>query len=97
MRVFSKGTLRDFWRRHPDAEAVLDGWYREARRAQWNTPADVVSRYPDASVVGNDRIVFRFRGNAYRLVVYINYRSGRAYIRFVGTHAQYDRINVAEV
>ena len=97
MRVFSKGTLRNFWRRHPDAEVALDGWYRETRRARWNTPADVIARYPDASIVGSDRVVFRIKGGDYRLVVYINYRAGRAYIRFVGTHAQYDRINVAEV
>ena len=97
MRVFSKGTLRDFWLRHPDAAAELDGWYRETLRARWRRPADVIARYSNASIVGSDRVVFRIKGNSYRLVVYINYGTGRIYIRFVGTHAQYNRINAAEV
>ena len=97
MRVFSKGTLRDFWLRHPDAAAGLDGWYRETLRARWRRPAEVIARYSNASIVGSDRVVFRIRGGAYRLVVSVDYQYQQVYIRFVGTHAQYDRINAAEV
>ena len=97
MRVYTQKTLRDFWLRHSDAAAALDGWYRETLQAQWSRPADVIARYPNASIVGSDRVVFRIRGNAYRLVAYIDYGAGEVYIRFVGTHAQYNRINAAEV
>ena len=97
MRILTLGTLRDFWERHSDAESALDGWYRETLRARWNRPADVIARYPDASIVGSDRVVFRIRGGDYRLVARIDYQYQRVYIRFIGTHAQYDRINAAEV
>ena len=97
MRILTLGTLRDFWERHSDAESALDGWYRETLRARWNRPADVIARYPDASIVGSDRVVFRIRGGDYRLVALIDYQYQRVYIRFIGTHAQYDRINAAEV
>ena len=97
MRVFVKRTLRDFWERHPDAAAALDHWYRETEQARWHTPAEVRARYPNASIIGNDRVVFRIKGNAYRLVVQINYSAGRVYIRFVGAHSEYNRINAAEV
>ena len=97
MRVFSKGTLRDFWERHRDAQSALDEWYRVTRRAAWRRPADIRARYADASFVGSDRVVFNIKGNAYRLVVRVNYQWGEVYIRFIGTHARYDRINAAEV
>ena len=97
MRVYTRNMLRDFWRRHSDAEAALDGWYREVRQAQWQTPAEVRMRYANASFVGNNRVVFRIKGNAYRLVAYIDYNAGEVHVRFVGTHAQYNRINATEV
>lgn len=97
MRVFSKSRLRDFWEQHPDAQAALDDWYRTARRAHWSNPADIRSRYANASFVGRDRVVFNIRGNTYRLVVQVDYVRERVHIRFVGTHAQYDRINAGEV
>ena len=97
MRIYTKRTLREFWERHPDSKEVLDGWYRETRQARWTTPADVRSRHAAASILSNDRAVFRLRGNAYRLIVQVKYRQGEVYIRFVGTHAQYDRINALEV
>ena len=97
MRVFSKSRLRDFWEQHPDAQAALDDWYRTARRSHWGNPADIRSRYANASFVGRDRVVFNIRGNTYRLVVQVDYVRERVHIRFVGTHAQYDRINAGEV
>ena len=97
MRVYTQKTLREFWRRHSDAEDALRDWYRKARRAQWSTPDEVRARYTNASFVGSDRVVFRIKGGAYRLVVSIDYQYQRVYIRFIGTHADYDRINAAEV
>ena len=97
MRVFSKGTLREFWEGHRDAQSALDEWYRVTRRAAWRRPADIRAHYADASFVGKDRVVFNIKGNAYRLVTQVDYYRGRVYIRFIGTHARYDRINAAEV
>jgi mRNA interferase HigB len=97
MRVIAKKILREFWVQHPDAEEPLLSWYREVEHEDWATPANVKLRYPNASIVGDNRVVFNIKGNAYRLVVKINYPYRVVYIRFVGTHADYDRINVAEV
>ena len=97
MRILTFGTLRNFWQRHPDSEPALDGWYRETRRERWRTPAEVILRHPNASIVGSDRVVFNIKGNAYRLVVRVNYQWGEVYIRFIGSHARYNRINAAEV
>ena len=97
MRIISKGTLRDFWESHPDAEEPLLAWYRTVRHEEWDKPAELKARYPRASIVAGDRVVFRIKGNAYRLVVAVNYAYRVVYIRFVGTHAEYDRIDVREV
>ena len=97
MQILSKRTLREFWQRHLDSKEVLDDWYRETRQARWTTPVDVRSRHAAASILSHNRVVFRLRGNAYRLVVRIDYAHGMVFIRFVGTHAQYDRINALEV
>jgi mRNA interferase HigB len=95
MRIIALKTLRLFWEQHPDAQQALQAWYRDAERATWNTPADIKNVYRNASFVGNNRMVFNIRGNQYRLVVAINYTSGIIYIRFIGTHQDYDKIDVA--
>ena len=97
MRIIAKRTLREFWERHPDAEEPLLAWYREVEREDWDTPAKVKEKYRNASIVGDDRVVFNIKGNDYRLVVRINDAYRVVYIRFVGTHAEYDRIDVKEV
>ena len=97
MRVLSRSTLRAFWERHPDAEQPLRDWYKAAERADWASPAQVRQRYPDASIIGGSRVVFNIKGNTYRLVVRISYSYRRVLIRFVGTHAEYDRIDAEEV
>ena len=97
LRVISRRTLREFWERYRDAEGPLLAWFREAQRADWDGPAKVKARFPKASIVGNDRVVFNIKGNQYRLVAKVNYRYRVVYIRFVGTHAEYDRIDVREV
>jgi len=98
MRVMSRKTLRKFWeqRGHEDAEQPLKAWFREAL-ARWVNPAQVKAAYRSASIVGDNRIVFNIAGNKYRLVVRVNYPYGTVYIRFIGTHLEYDEIDVTEV
>ena len=97
MRIIAKRALREFWELHPDAEQPLLAWYREVEQEDWDTPAKVKEKYRSVSIVGGNRAVFNIKGNAYRLVVRINYPFRIVYIRFVGTHAEYDRIDVEEV
>ena len=99
MRIISRKALREFWqkREYADAEQPLKAWYREASKADWANPSDVKAMYRTASLVGNNRAVFNIAGNKYRLVVKVNYAYRVIYIRFVGTHRQYDAIDVTEV
>ena len=97
MRVIAKRPLRKFWERHPAAEGPLLAWFREVEREDWDTPAAVKAKYRSASIVGGDRVVFNVKGNAFRLVVRINYARRVVYVRFIGTHAEYDAVNVKEV
>ena len=97
MRIIARRTLRDFWARHPDAERPLRARFAEARRADWRGPADVKARYPSASLLADNRVVFNIGGNKYRLVVAIRYEARIVFVRFIGTHRQYDRIDVALV
>ena len=97
MRIIALGALRHFWLRHPDAEVPLRAWYAIARRAQWRRPADVKAAYRSASFVAGNRVVFNIKGNDYRLVVAVHYNRGMIFIRFVGTHRQYDAIDAASI
>jgi mRNA interferase HigB len=99
MRIIARKTLKDFWEKdeHRDAEQPLRAWFAEAKKAVWKRPQDIKNHYRSASIVGGDRAVFNIGGNKFRLVVALKYDFGIAYIRFVGTHRQYDRIKVEEV
>jgi mRNA interferase HigB len=97
VRIIAKSTLRAFWAVHPDAEEPLLAWYREVEKEDWSEPAQVKEKYRNASIVKGNRVVFNIKGNDYRLVVRINYPYRMIYVRFVGTHAEYDRVNVEEV
>ncbi len=99
MRIISRKTLKAFWEEsaYADAEQPLRAWFREASRADWKSPADVKAKFRSASIVADDRVVFNIGGNKYRLVVRINYSYGVIYIRFIGTHRQYDAIDVKDV
>jgi mRNA interferase HigB len=97
MRIIARRTLREFWEKHPDAEQPLRTWYTNVRQAEWRTSSDVKRTYRSASFVGNDRVVFNIKGNRYRLVVVVVYRHSAVYIRFIGTHQEYDNIDVATV
>ena len=97
MRIIAISTLRQFWEIHADAEEPIKAWYQEARVADWTTPHQVKAMYRSASILRDSRIVFNIAGNKYRLIVKFNYPYRIGYIRFVGTHAEYDRINAEEV
>ncbi len=97
MRIITKKRLREFYERYKDAEQSLLSWYREVEKEDWDTPAEVKEKYRSASILGDSRVVFNIKGNKYRLVVKIKYEYRVVYIRFVGTHAQYDAIDAEEV
>ena len=97
MRIIARKRLREFWKRHPAAREPLRAWFREVEREDWDTPAAVKGKYRSAGIVGGDRVVFNVKGNAYRLVVRIKYEYRIVYVRFVGTHAEYDAVDVEEV
>lgn len=99
MRVIARSTLVKFWSRpeFADARGALQSWYDEALKADWRSPQDLKEQYRRASICGNNRVVFNIAGNKYRLVVEIQYRAGIAWVKFVGTHARYNRINAETV
>ncbi|RDC65476.1 type II toxin-antitoxin system HigB family toxin [Adhaeribacter pallidiroseus] len=97
MRVIAKRTLRDFWEKHADSEQQLKAWYNEAEQANWQSPNEIKKDYPSASILEDNRMVFNIKGNNYRLIVRINYKYGLIWIRFIGTHAEYDKVDVTKI
>lgn len=100
VRIIAKRTLRQFWESAPrfsDARAALEDWHAQVSLSDWTTPAAVKAQYGDASILKGSRVVFNICGNKYRLLVKINYAYRVVYIRFIGTHAAYDQIDVETV
>lgn len=97
MRIIAKKVRPVFCEKHPIARQSLLAWHEEAARATWMTPQDIKARYSTASFVGRNRVVFNIKGNDYRLIVAIAYRIGVVYIKFVGAHGEYDRIDAETV
>ena len=100
MRIISKRTLREFWESDPkylDAKGPLEAWHEEVLKADWATPQEVKAQFRNASILKNSRVVFNIKGNDYRLIVAFNYPYGIAFIKFVGTHKQYDEIDAETV
>ncbi len=97
MRILAKRPLREFWKKHPDAERPLETWYNEVKRETWDTPHDLKAKYPKARLIGNRRVIFDIGHNQFRLIVRINYQYHQVYIRFIGTHPEYDLIDPNEV
>lgn len=93
MRVIAKRTLREFWEKHRDCEQQLKSWFREAEQAEWNNPNEILAEYPNARIIENNRAVINIKGNRYRLIIKINFKFGMVWIRFIGTHAEYDKID----
>ena len=97
VRTIAIKTLREFWTKNRDAEQPLRAWYHEARKAKWTNPTQIKAQYRSASILKNNRVVFNIAGNKYRLVVRIHYQIGIVYIRFIGTHVEYDQIHAEEI
>lgn len=97
MRVIAKKILREFWEKHTDSEEQLKVWYREASKASWVFPGSIKSEYPKASILKSGRIVFDICRNKYRLIVQINYLRQWVFIRFIGTHSEYEKIDADKI
>ncbi len=93
MRVVAKKLIREFWERHADAEEQLKTWHKEASKASWMSPSGIKEEYAKASILKGGRVVFDICGNKYRLVVDINYQRQWVFIRFIGTHSDYNKID----
>ena len=97
MHVISRKTLSDYWQKNPETEQPLKSWFAETQKAMWSSPADIKEKYRSASFLKGNRVVFNICGNKHRLIVRINYGSKTVFIRFVGTHSEYDKINAEEI
>lgn len=97
MRVIAKRTLRDFWIANPDSEQQLLVWYREVSKADWNNPNEIKFQYTSASILKEGRVVFNICGNKYRLIVEINFLRKWAFILFIGSHKEYDKIDANKI
>ena len=97
MRVIAKSTLRDFWLKHAGSEQALKAWYQETDKSAWRNFNDIKVEYPSASILADNRVVFNIKGNTYRLIVKLNFAYQMVWIRFVGTHADYDKIDATTI
>jgi mRNA interferase HigB len=97
MRVIAKKILRDFWHKHADSEEQLKTWYKEASKATWNSPVDIKAEYPNSSILKSGRVVFNICGNRYRLIVDITYVRQWMFIRFIGTHNDYSKVDADKI
>ena len=97
MRIIARRTLREFWKLHPRAEQPLKAWFAETSKAAWDRPQTIKAHYRQASFLADNRVVFNIGGNKFRLVAHVNYEFGLVYIKFVGTHDDYDRIDPEKV
>lgn len=100
VRIISLSTLKAFWSKSPnyaDAREPILAWYRQALKADWPSPASVKASFGNASILRDGRVVFNIAGNKYRLIMWINYPYRVVYVRFIGTHAQYDRVNAQKI
>ncbi len=92
-RIVAKRTLREFWEQHPDSKDYLETWYETVRAASWNTPNEIKEVYATVTILKNSRVVFNISGNKYRLIAKINYNKQWLFIRFIGIHREYDKVN----
>ena len=97
VRVISLKILKDFYTAYPDSDQSLKAWLNESQKAEWKDPAEIKAQFGTASILKSKRVVFNIKGNAYRLVVAIAYQYGAIYIKFIGTHKEYDKIDVNSV
>lgn len=93
MRIIAKRTLRDFWSKHADCEQQLKAWFRDTEKASWRNLNELKIDHPNASIVRSGRVIFNIKGNKYRLIVKFNFDYQLCWVRFLGTHAEYDRVD----
>ena len=97
MRILSKKILREFWEKHSDSKQQLKAWYQESCKVNWKNTQEIKTKYPSASFLADNRVVFNIKGNTYRLIVKINFDYHMIWVRFIGTHAEYDKIDAAKI
>ena len=97
MKLIAVSKLREFWEQFPDAEQPLKAWVDEVKKANWKQPAEIKAHYRSASILKNRRVVFNIKGNEYRVVVAVAYRFQATYIKFIGTHDEYDGIDAENI
>ena len=97
MNIISKRTLVQFYEKHTQAKTPLEVWHQDAKKAEWKTPDDIKKVYSSASFLEDNRVVFNIKGNAYRLVVHVDYLRKIVRVKFIGTHSEYDKINAKEI
>ena len=95
--VIKRKTLKDYYCKHKETKSQLEAWYYEVKISNWNNPVEIKEKYRTASIIGDNKVVFNIKGNKYRLVTKIDYRMKIVYIKFIGTHKEYDKINVEEL
>lgn len=97
MRIISRNTLIQYWEKFPDVEQQLKSWFDEVRNASWMSPNELKRQYRNTSIISDKRVVFNIKGNSYRLVIDVEYKLGIVFIVWLGTHKEYDKINVKEI
>jgi mRNA interferase HigB len=97
MRIIARSALREYWQKHPDTEQPLKAWFDDTSRANWKTPSDIKDNYANASIIANNRVIFNIKGNNHHLIVHIRYDISIVFIRFIGTHQEYDKIDATTV
>jgi mRNA interferase HigB len=97
LRIISKKILREFWEKHGDSQQQLKSWFQETNDVEWKSPKQIKVAYPSASFLADNRVVFNIKGNKYRLIIKINYEYHMIWIRFIGTHAEYDKIDATKI
>lgn len=97
MRILAKKILREFWELYPDSEEQLKSWFQETSKGEWPNPNFVKNEFPNSRIISNNRVIFNIKGNQYRLIVRVNYKYQVVYVRFIGTHESYDRIDATKI
>jgi mRNA interferase HigB len=97
VRVIARRTLKEFYEKHAAAKAPLESWFHEAKAASWANPSTIAARYPSADFLPGNRVVFNIAGNHFRLIAKIHYNTGIIFIRFIGTHGEYDKVDAVAI
>lgn len=97
MRIFSRSTLRDFWEVHPDSQIALADWFNQVKNAEWKNLNEIIHQFSNVSLLQNNRVVFNIRGNKYRLIVWVELERKHVFVKFIGTHADYNKIGANKI